>query len=136
VHHIVSDGGSLELLSREVTELYGAFRTGLPSPLPELPMQYRDYTLWQRRSLTGGALEADLAFWREELRGLPVRLDLPADRPRPEMQSFRGHLFEIPMAGALAQGLHDLARGAEATLFMVLLAAFQTLLGRLAGVAD
>jgi non-ribosomal peptide synthetase component F len=136
MHHIVSDGWSMNVFAHEVTALYAAFRAGLPSPLPELPLQYRDYTLWQRRRLTGGVLEAELAFWREELRGLPARLDLPADRPRPPAQSFRGLSLVTKVGEETVAGLRGVARDRESTLFMVLLAAFQTLLGRLAGTAD
>jgi len=136
VHHIASDGWSLGLLMRELRALYGAFAAGLPSPLPELPVQYADYAAWQRRWLGGEVLEAQIAYWRGKLGGpLPV-LDLPTDRPRPAVQTYRGgtvtHVLDRDLSGRLAA----LGRREGATLFMVLLAGFQALLGRLAGQDD
>jgi hypothetical protein len=89
-HHIVSDGWSLAVLARELSTLYGAFSAGQPAPLPELPIQYADYAEWQRRWLQGEALDAQLAYWKQQLSGrLPV-LELPADRPRPAEQGLDG----------------------------------------------
>src|SRR6185312_8933912 len=90
MHHIASDGWSLDVLARELAALYQAFAQGLPSPLPPLPVQYADFAIWQRRTLSGETLEAQLAWWREGLAGLLPALELPADRPRPARQSFRG----------------------------------------------
>src|SRR6185369_1888089 len=90
MHHIISDGWSMGVLLREVGSLYAAFAAGRPSPLPELPLQYADFAVWQRGWLQGATLEAQLAFWREELAGAPVVLDLPTDRPRPAVQTSRG----------------------------------------------
>ncbi|HEX2190551.1 MAG TPA: condensation domain-containing protein, partial [Longimicrobiaceae bacterium] len=81
MHHVVSDGWSMGVLTRELSTLYHAFVRGEPSPLPELPVQYADYALWQRERLSGEALEAQLGWWRERLEGAPPTLDLPADRP-------------------------------------------------------
>ena len=89
MHHIVSDGWSMGVLARELTALYAAFLAGRPSPLPELEIQYADFALWQRRRLQGEVLAAELAYWRDQLAGAPV-LELPTDRPRPPVQSFRG----------------------------------------------
>ena len=90
MHHIVSDGWSMGLLLNEIASLYRAYSAGEESPLPELPLQYADYAVWQREWLQGEVLEAELGYWREQLRGeLPV-LELPTDRPRPAVQSYRG----------------------------------------------
>ncbi len=135
VHHIAADGWSLEVLSREVTALYDAFTAGSPSPLPELPIQYGDYSVWQRGVLQGEQLASRLSHWRERLAG-SVTLALPGDRPRPEVQSFRGGQVPLPCDPATATALQELARGRDATLFIVMLAAFQTLLHRLSGQED
>ncbi|HEX3527349.1 MAG TPA: amino acid adenylation domain-containing protein [Thermoanaerobaculia bacterium] len=133
LHHIVSDGWSLGVLVREVGTLYAAFRAGRPSPLPELAMQYADFAAWQRRHLAGGLLDAELAWWREQLAGMPPALELPADRPRPAERSTRGavHNFALPSAGLAA-----LSRRRGATLFMALLAGFMGLLQRWTGGED
>jgi len=89
VHHIVSDGWSLEVLVRELAALYTAFAAGLPSPLPELPVQYADFARWQREHFRGAVLEAEVAYWKKQLAGAPVVLDLPTDKPRPASPTFR-----------------------------------------------
>ncbi|HVR97698.1 MAG TPA: amino acid adenylation domain-containing protein, partial [Thermoanaerobaculia bacterium] len=136
MHHIVSDGWSMGLLFRELTVLYRAFAGGLTSPLPELPLQYPDFAAWQRDKLAGSALDAGLVFWRERLAGADTVLELPADRPRPALESFRGaiHLFSVPEADA--RRLAALGREAGATTFMTLLAAYEVLLHRVTGQAD
>jgi len=133
LHHIVSDGWSLGVLVREVGALVTAFRAGRPSPLPELAMQYADFAAWQRRRLAGGLLDAELAWWREQLTGMPPALELPADRPRPAERGTRGavHDFALPSAGLAA-----LSRRRGATLFMALLAGFAGLLQRWTGGED
>jgi len=136
MHHIVSDGWSLGVLVRELTALYAAFSAGQPSPLPPLPVQYADFAVWQRLWLTGPVLEAELDHWRERLAGAPPALELPADRPRPAVQTFRGATLEFHLPDRLRVELIRFARQKRATLFMVLLAAFQTLLARLAGQED
>ncbi|HJX28669.1 MAG TPA: condensation domain-containing protein, partial [Thermoanaerobaculia bacterium] len=136
VHHIVSDGWSMGVLVDEASALYEAFFQGLPSPLPELPVQFTDFALWQRAQLAGPRLETQLDYWRHELAGAPTLLDLPTDRPRPAVQSSRGATLSVHMPAAAAAGVHTLARQAGATPFMVLLAVFQTLLHRDAGVDD
>ncbi|HEX7239342.1 MAG TPA: amino acid adenylation domain-containing protein, partial [Longimicrobiaceae bacterium] len=136
MHHVVSDGWSLGVLFHEMSALYGAFAAGRESPLPELPVQYADYAVWQREWLTGETLDRQLAFWRERLAGAPAELELPTDRPRPAVQSHRGgaHPFTVP--ADVTRGLKALARAEGATLFMTLLAAWQTLLARYAGQDD
>ncbi|HEY2737971.1 MAG TPA: amino acid adenylation domain-containing protein, partial [Thermoanaerobaculia bacterium] len=135
-HHIVSDGWSRGVLVREVVTLYGAFAAGLPSPLPELAVQYPDYAVWQRNWLAGEVLERQVGYWRRRLEGLPELLELPADRPRPVFRSGRGarYAFQIPLAPL--RGLKDLGRRLGATDFMVLLSLFQALLSRLSGQRD
>ncbi|HEX2203635.1 MAG TPA: amino acid adenylation domain-containing protein, partial [Longimicrobium sp.] len=136
MHHVVTDGWSLGVLFRELGALYGAFARGEPSPLGELEVQYADFAAWQRERLQGPALEAPLAFWRERLAGAPEKVLLPTDRPRPAVPSGRGavHVFRLPRA--LEPELRALARREDATLFMVLLAAWQALLARYTGQDD
>jgi len=136
MHHIVSDGWSFGVLIREIAALYPAFLAGRPSPLPELPIQYADFSAWQRRRLQGEALESEVAFWRERLRGVPPVLELPADRPRSTPQSERGALRIVRLPPGLSAEVAALARREGATLFMTLLAAFQTLLQRSSGQDD
>jgi amino acid adenylation domain-containing protein len=135
LHHVISDGWSKRLLERELGLLYGAFAAGKPSPLPPLPVQYADYAVWQRSRLPGDLLDVQLAYWRRQLEGAPI-LDLPTDRPRPAVQTYRGasvlHTLGPELSGALAA----LARKEGATLFMVLLAGFSALLSRLSGQED
>src|SRR5437763_1232002 len=100
MHHIVSDGWSIGVLVREVEALYAAFAQGRPSPLPELPVQYADYAVWQRRWLADGALERQLAYWTRQLAGAPAALELPTDRPRPAVPSFRAAVHHLPIAPA------------------------------------
>ena len=136
MHHIVSDGWSLGVLLRELGALYEAAREGRPSPLPELPVQGVDFAVWQRARLAGGTLERELAWWRERLAGAPTVLELPADRPRPQVQRFLGghHPFALP--APLAAEVRTWSRQSGATLFMTLLAAFQALLSRYTGQLD
>jgi amino acid adenylation domain-containing protein len=137
IHHIVSDGWSAGVMIRELVALYAAAREGRPSLLPELPLQYADFARWQRRWLaTEEALSIELAFWREQLRDLPPRLDLPLDRARGAIQSPRGVRLPAGVGEVTAHALRALARAEGATLYMVLLAAFQALLGRLSGQTD
>ncbi|HJX28948.1 MAG TPA: amino acid adenylation domain-containing protein, partial [Thermoanaerobaculia bacterium] len=136
MHHIASDGWSMGILVREVTALYAAFSEGRPSPLPELPVQYADFAVWQRSWLHGEILENEISFWRRQLAGLPPLLDLPTDRPRPTVQSYRGTSRPVRLPAALARQAEALARREGATLFMVLLAGFQTVLSRYSGKQD
>jgi pristinamycin I synthase-3/4 len=136
IHHIVSDEWSMRLLLREMKVLYRAFGGGLPSPLPELPVQYADYAVWQRRWLAGEALAEQLAFWREKLGDEPPVLELPADRPRPAVQSYRGGVVALRLPDPLAHALLLLSRHSSATPFMTLLAAFAAFLGRTTGQTD
>jgi len=129
LHHVISDGWSMGVLNHELTALYGAFVQGLPSPLPELPIQYADFSEWQREWLSGDVLERQLNYWREQLRDVPV-LDLPLDRPRPPVQSFEGASRSVSIPEALSRDLQTLGQRHQVTLFMTLLASFQVLLHR------
>ncbi len=135
MHHIVSDGWSMTVLVREMAELYGAFAAGLPSPLPELPIQYADYAVWQRSYLQGVVLEAEIEWWRARLAGVPA-LQLPTDRPRPPVETFRGRQRPSGLSAGLTGALQELSRGEGVSLFMTLLAAFQTMLFRYSGQTD
>nr|QEO74123.1 AMP-dependent synthetase and ligase [uncultured bacterium] len=133
IHHAAFDGWSAWVLEREISEAYGVFVEGAGSRLPDLPVQYSDYAVWQRRCLTDELLKSELGWWRERLAGFPFILELPADRPRPARRRFRGlqHRDHIPADVVASLTAHG--RSAEATLFMVLLAGYQALLARLSG---
>ncbi|HXQ72673.1 MAG TPA: MupA/Atu3671 family FMN-dependent luciferase-like monooxygenase, partial [Pyrinomonadaceae bacterium] len=135
LHHIISDGWSMGVLIREVGTLYQVYSNGQESPLEELAIQYGDYARWQREWLQGEVLEQQLGYWREQLAELPV-LQIPADHTRPAVQTYKGshHRFSIPLEDT--QKLKDLSQQEGATLFMVLLAAFQLLLSRYSGQED
>ncbi|MCY1022989.1 non-ribosomal peptide synthase/polyketide synthase [Pyxidicoccus sp. MSG2] len=136
LHHIVSDGWSMGVLVKELGALYPAYLRGAASPLPELPLQYSDWARWQREWLEGGALEAQLTWWRERLTGAPSALELPTDRPRPSAPSFRGHTVPARLSRTLSEDVKALAKREGLTPFMVLLAGWQVLLGRYAGQQD
>jgi amino acid adenylation domain-containing protein len=130
MHHIVSDGWSMGILSRELTVLYEAFSAGHPSPLPELSIQYGDFAKWQREWLQGEVLERQLSYWKMQLGGIPTVNNVPIDRPRPAVQGYRGKAQYLELTKELTEGLKELSRKEGVTLFMTLLAAFQTLLYR------
>ena len=136
MHHIVSDGWSMGVLLNEIASLYRAYSAGEESPLPELPIQYADYAVWQREWLTKGNLERQLQYWKQQLGGeLPV-LALPFDRERPPRQSFRGAVRRFTLSEELSTRIKNLGRQEGATLFMTLLAAFQSLLHRYTNQTD
>ncbi|HVR95755.1 MAG TPA: amino acid adenylation domain-containing protein, partial [Thermoanaerobaculia bacterium] len=132
MHHVVSDGWSVAVLYRELAALLPAFAAGRPSPLPELPVQYADFALWQREWLQGEVLERELAYWRERLADLPVT-ELPADRPRPASPVFRGATLHEPLPPGLVADLRGFARRSGSSLFMTLLAGYAALLQRYTG---
>ncbi|WP_066370569.1 non-ribosomal peptide synthetase [Herbidospora mongoliensis] len=138
-HHIAFDGWSLGVIDTEWPALYLGYALGEPDPasgLPDLPIQYADYAAWQRDRLTeGGALDRDLTYWHDRLTGLRP-LDLPTDRPRPAVRDWAGAKIEFDVPPWLAERLRKVGRDHQATLFMVLLTAFQTLLSRLTGRRD
>jgi amino acid adenylation domain-containing protein len=133
LHHAVTDGWSMGLLVRDLAALYREAAGAGPARLPALPVQYPDYAVWQRAWLQGEVLERELAWWRRRLDPPPAPLELPADRPRPERRSGRGHRVPVALPPDAAAVLRALARREGATPFMVLLAAFQALLGRWSG---
>ncbi|HST61038.1 MAG TPA: condensation domain-containing protein, partial [Longimicrobium sp.] len=136
IHHVVGDGWSLGVLVEELAALYGAFAAGEPSPLPAPALQYADYAAWQRTHLAGAALERQTEFWRRTLDGAPALLELPTDRPRPPLETHRGAVEQRTIPASVAEGVHALARREGGTLFMVLLAALDVVLGRLSGQED
>ncbi|MFY9822483.1 MAG: amino acid adenylation domain-containing protein [Thermoanaerobaculia bacterium] len=136
MHHIVSDGWSIALLYGELVALYEAFSTGAPSPLPELPVQYADFAVWQRERLKDELLEEQVGYWRDQLAGVPPLLPLPIDRPRPRVQRLRGAVAPVALGSDLIRAAKALGQREGASLFMVLLAAFQALLARWTGEDD
>jgi amino acid adenylation domain-containing protein len=136
VHHIVSDAWSTGLLIHELGELYSAFVAGRTPNLPELRIQYSDFAVWQRQWLQGAVLNEQLSYWKKQLgNNLPV-LELPADRPRPPLQTFRGSTILFSLPAALSKSLKALSQSERATLFMTLLTAFKVLLHRYTGLED
>ena len=135
MHHIVSDGWSIGVLIHELEVLYAAFATGQPSPLAELPIQYADFAQWQRQWLQGKVFSTQLIYWQQQLNNLTV-LQLPTDRPRPAVQSYQGATQYLELPLNLSQALESLSQQAGVTLFITLLAAFQTLLYRYTGQTD
>jgi len=129
MHHIISDGVSMGVFGQELTALYEAFISDLPSPLPDLPIQYADFSIWQRQHLQGEHLSNRLAYWKQQLNGI-APLELPADHPRPPVQTFRGARQHFQIAPSVFAGLKVLSQREGTTLFSLLLAAFDVLLFR------
>ena len=129
MHHIICDDWSMGVLIRELGMLYAAFAQNQPSPLLELPLQYADFAHWQREWLQGEVLQTQLAYWREQLNGISI-LHLPTDKPRPAIQSYRGATQFLELPKKLIDALEKLSQQEGVTLFMTLLATFQTLLSR------
>ncbi|HEY6802572.1 MAG TPA: amino acid adenylation domain-containing protein, partial [Pyrinomonadaceae bacterium] len=136
VHHIISDGWSLDVLVHEVATLFAAFRNGTDPQLPELVVQYADFAVWQRAWLRNEVLDQQLDYWRRQLAGAPPILELPTDKPRPPVQSFRGAHESVRLDEPLAERLRELSRREGVTLFMTLLAGWQMLLARFTGQDD
>ncbi|HEX7183172.1 MAG TPA: amino acid adenylation domain-containing protein, partial [Thermoanaerobaculia bacterium] len=136
MHHIVSDGWSMGILISELAALYRAFAAGEASPLPELPVQYADFALWQREHLSGEALESQVRWWREQLAGAPDVLDLPTDRPRPAIQSLRGAHEKLALPARIAEGVETFSRQQGVTSFMTLVSLFAALLRRYSHAED
>lgn len=130
MHHIVSDGWSMGVFCQELNALYEGFAAGNASPLPLLPIQYADYAIWQRQWLQGARLEEQVAYWRQQLSGSPAVLELPTDRPRPSVQTFRGATERFTLPPDLTDALRTLSRREGGTLYMTLLAAFGAVLSR------
>ena len=136
VHHIIYDGASSAIMTRELAEIYRAFVAGQPSPLPELPIQYADYAYWQRDTRRDEVLAEQLDFWKRQLAGPLAILDLPTDRPRPAVQTYNGALQQFEWSPALLTSIKTLARQTGTTPFMVVCAAFNILLYRYTGQTD
>jgi alpha-ketoglutarate-dependent taurine dioxygenase/acyl carrier protein len=135
MHHIISDGWTIGVLLRELEALYNAFSNGEPSPLPEPPIQYADFAVWQRNCIHSGLLESQLAYWRQQLSHLPMT-ELPGDRGRPPVRSYRGQSQSFLLTKLLTEDLNNLSRAEGCTLFMTLLGVFFVLLQRYTGKDD
>jgi len=135
-HHIASDGWSVGVFCRDVSECYNARRRHAQPRLPELTLKYRDFSSWQRRRLSGGHLESELLYWRSRLAGAPTVLELPTDRPRPARQTFEGASLPVELPSELGEATLRLARELNATPYMLLLALFAVLLYRRTGQDD
>ncbi|MBW4569114.1 MAG: amino acid adenylation domain-containing protein [Tolypothrix carrinoi HA7290-LM1] len=136
MHHIVSDGWSIGVLVQELAKLYQAFCNEQPSSLPALPIQYVDFAAWQRQWLQGEVLKTQKSYWLKHLENAPKVLELPTDHPRPTIQTFRGATYSFKLSPELSAALNKLSQQQGSTLFMTLLAGFQTLLGRYTGSED
>ncbi|NEO01305.1 MAG: non-ribosomal peptide synthetase, partial [Moorea sp. SIO3I7] len=132
LHHIASDGWSVSVFAKELSACYQALVTGQPSPLPELPVQYVDFAVWQRNWLQGSVLETQLDYWKEKLKELP-QLQLPTDHPRPATETFQGGEQTFSLSAPLTAKLNKISQEQSVTLFMTLLAAFKVLLYRYSG---
>ncbi|MHC0062934.1 amino acid adenylation domain-containing protein [Nostoc sp. UIC 10890] len=136
IHHIVCDGWSMEIFRRELFSLYASFSAGESSPLTELPLQYADFAYWQRQWLQGKVLETQLNYWQKQLAAVSPLLELPTDKSRPSVQSFRGRSEFLELNQDLTQKLKRLSQESGTTLFMTMLAAFTLLLSRYSGQED
>jgi amino acid adenylation domain-containing protein len=130
MHHIISDGWSMGIFFKELITLYNAYSGAKVLRLPELPIQYADYASWQKKWLQGAVLENQVSYWKHKLNGAPAVLDLPTDRPRPPVQTFRGAIKFWIFSESTSQAVKRLSLEAGSTLFMTYLAAFQVLLYR------
>jgi amino acid adenylation domain-containing protein len=135
-HHLIHDGWTQGVLLREFITLYTAFLEEKPSPLPELPIQYADFAVWQRNYLQGELLEYHLNYWKEKLSGLPPLLEIPSDRPRPPVISGRGEMIPLVIPASLTAVLKEFAREEGVTLFMTMITVFKVFLYRYTGVGD
>jgi amino acid adenylation domain-containing protein len=136
VHHIVFDGWSVGVLDEELEQLYGAFSSGLPSPLAELPVQYADYADWQRGWLVSGALENQINYWKSKLEGAPPLLELPLDKPRPTTKTRRGAAVDVLLDAKTVSRLRQFCQQRQTTPFMFVMSAFSVLLSRHSGQND
>ena len=136
MHHIASDGWSVGVFNDELASLYKSFVEGIGATPPSPPIQYSDYAQWQRSHLKGDVLEAQVSYWRQQLEGAPPTVELPTDHPRPASPSFDGGKHPLSISSKLTHALVGLSRDQSVTLFMTMLAAFQTLLYRYSGQED
>ncbi len=136
MHHLICDWSSEGVLWRELSALYRSYRRDESFALPPLALQHGDYAVWQRQQLTETAVTDDLAFWKENLRGAPPLLELPSDRPRPQVQSYRGARHRFRINRALTEAFRQLSRREKKSLFALFTAAFDVLLYRYTGQED
>ncbi|WP_322843822.1 non-ribosomal peptide synthase/polyketide synthase [Pseudomonas sp. B33.4] len=136
LHHIISDGWSMGVLTRELMALYQAFSHGQPDPLPPLALQYTDYAVWQRRWLSGEVLQRQSEYWQQTLAGAPALLTLPTDRVRPAQQDYAGSTVDVVLDERLSAGLKALAQRHGVTMYMLMLSAWASLLSRLSGQSE
>jgi hypothetical protein len=136
MHHIITDAWSQAVFARELTTLYAALSDGRKSTLPELPIQYADYSTWQQQKLQQDVLQNQLSYWMRQLAGAPLVLELPVDNPRPAIQTSRGGKQKLVIPKALVEQLRELSHREKGTLFVTLLSAFNVLLYRYTGQAD
>jgi hypothetical protein len=136
MHHIASDGWSQGVFNRELMMLYEAYQEGRENPLKPLAVQYADFALWQRKWLEGGALNEGLEYWKEQLAGIPERLELPTDRSRPPVQTFAADMCCVSLSAELTRKLKRVSQENQATLYMTLLAGFAVLIQRYSGQDD
>ena len=135
-HHIVSDGWSQSVFNREFMLLYESFQQGRENPLRPLAIQYADFALWQRKWLDEDALARDVDYWKKQLQGIPEQLELPRDRPRQAMQTYKADYCSATLTGQQVDALKQFSQANQATLYMSLLSAFAVLLGRYSGQDD
>lgn len=135
-HHIACDGWSIGVFTAELQTLYSSHRAQVQAVLPAMPVQYGDFARWQQQSMAGGAYARLSAYWKEKLTGAPALIELPTDRPRPPLQTYRGQTVRFQLSARVSQRLHALAQACGATIFMALLAAFKVLLARYSGQRD
>ncbi|MFN7949393.1 MAG: amino acid adenylation domain-containing protein [Blastocatellia bacterium] len=136
LHHIISDGWSTGVLWQELSQLYHGFVSGREAQLPELPVQFADYAVWLRQQLQGETFSRQLDYWKQQLAGAPALLELPTDRPRPAVQTFRGAQQMVMLPPALSREVKAFSQREGVTSFMTLLAAFKALLVRYTGQDD
>ena len=136
MHHIISDGWSMGIFFKELSELYNLYLQGQEPNLPSLPIQYADFTLWQRQWLQGDVLEAQLYYWKQQLSDIPDLLELPTDRPRPKELTYKGSAYHYTLSKEIKDQLNKLSQQQGCSLFMTLLALFQVLLYRYTGQKD
>ncbi len=136
LHHIIADGWSIPILIRETVTIYEALKSKEEISLPELQIQYADYAVWQKEFMEGDLYKKELEYWKNELKGIPPVLDLPTDKPRPSIQTFNGAKYKFDLSADLIQELKGLSRAQNLTLFMTMLAVFQTLLHKYSAQKD
>ncbi|NVJ22885.1 amino acid adenylation domain-containing protein, partial [Myxococcus sp. AM011] len=136
VHHIISDGWSTEVMVRELGAFYRQFSGGESARLAPLPIQYADFSVWQRQRLSGDTLRQELDWWKQQLSGAPAALELPTDRPRPAAQTEHGAVLPISLSASVSNAVRELAQREGATPFMILLAVWQLVLSRYSGQDD